>query len=98
MKTNETTLDQTKHIVTNNDKQVHSVFFLKFLAAFALFLSLSIAPSFCSESNTFTMNFKPTEMFKWAQMVLDMMMPVLYITLGVSLAFIVIRALKSAFR
>jgi hypothetical protein len=30
-------------------------------------------------------------------MIIDVLMPVLYITLGVALGFIVIRALKSAF-
>lgn len=44
------------------------------------------------------LNFNATQMFQWAQMILDVMMPVLYITLGVSLAFIVIRALKQAFQ
>ncbi|NDL67703.1 hypothetical protein [Anaerotalea alkaliphila] len=38
-----------------------------------------------------------TQMFTWTQSILDAMMPVIYITLGISLAFIIIKALKSAF-
>lgn len=44
-----------------------------------------------------TFQFDPQAMFAWTQMMLDALMPVLYITLGISLAFIIIRALKSAF-
>ena len=42
-------------------------------------------------------NFDAAEMFSWANMMLDAMMPVVYITLGISLSFIIIAALKSAF-
>lgn len=53
----------------------------------------------CAEEGTgvdFNLDF--AEMFKWTNMVLHMLMPVVYITLGVSLAFIIIGALKGAFR
>lgn len=66
--------------------------------AVALFLGLSVAPGYCSDPEpTLALNFDMAEMFEWAQMILNMMMPVLYITLGVSLAFIIVRALKQAF-
>ena len=48
-------------------------------------------------TESLTLNFDLSQMFQWAQMIIDVLMPVLYITLGVSLGFIVIRALKSAF-
>ncbi len=44
-----------------------------------------------------TLDFDLSQMFEYAQLIIDVMMPVLYITLGVALGFIVIRALKSAF-
>ena len=43
-------------------------------------------------------NFDPAEMFTWTNTMLSALMPVLYITLGISLAFIIINALKYAFR
>ncbi|NDL67702.1 hypothetical protein [Anaerotalea alkaliphila] len=49
------------------------------------------------EPQGFALNFDPSQMFVWTQSIIDMMMPVVYITLGISLAFIIIRALKSAF-
>jgi len=68
-------------------------------AAYAFALMAVIVPSTvqAEEPSSLALNFDPTEMFAWAQMILDIMLPVLYITLGVSLAFIIIRALKSAF-
>ncbi len=47
---------------------------------------------------TLTFNFDPAEMFSWTNVMLSALMPVLYITLGISLAFIIINALKYAFR
>lgn len=44
-----------------------------------------------------TLEFDMGQLFQWAQMMINVMMPVLYITLGVALGFMVIRALKSAF-
>lgn len=61
-------------------------------------MSLMAAPAMASETGTLELNFDFTEMFSWAQVILDAMMPVLYITLGIGLAFIIISALKSAFR
>ncbi|WP_312810443.1 hypothetical protein [Sedimentibacter sp.] len=53
--------------------------------------------AFASEP-TLTFNFDPAEMFSWTNVMLSALMPVLYITLGISLAFIIINALKYAFR
>lgn len=67
---------------------------------FALVFVLSSSYGRCTvpEDPALTLNFNMDEMFSWTQMILDVMLPVLYITLGVSLAFIIIRALKSAFQ
>lgn len=43
------------------------------------------------------LNFDMAQLFQYAQMIIDVLMPVIYITLGIALGFMVIRALKSAF-
>jgi hypothetical protein len=43
------------------------------------------------------LNFSVDSMFTYAQIMIDALLPVVYITLGISLGFIIIRALKSAF-
>ena len=57
-------------------------------------------PAFASGSGgtSLAFNFDPAEMFTWTNTMLSALMPVLYITLGISLAFIIINALKYAFR
>lgn len=42
-------------------------------------------------------NFNFQEMFSWANTILQALMPVVYITMGVSLAFLIVAALKRAF-
>lgn len=54
--------------------------------------------AFASGGTTLAFNFDPQEMFTWTNTMLSALMPVLYITLGISLAFIIINALKYAFR
>ena len=41
--------------------------------------------------------FDVAECFSWAQTIISAMLPVVYITMGVSLGFLIIRAFKSAF-
>lgn len=55
-------------------------------------------PAYAEGTSTLTFNFDPSEMFTWTNTMLSALMPVLYITLGISLAFIIINALKYAFR
>lgn len=50
-----------------------------------------------SASSTIHINFDPTQMFTYSNVIIDCMMPVVYITAGLSLGFTVIYALKSAF-
>lgn len=65
----------------------------------AMVLSVaSIVPVYAGDGSTLTFNFDPAEMFSWTNTMLSALMPVLYITLGISLAFIIINALKYAFR
>lgn len=67
------------------------------IAAMALTVT-TIVPAYAEDTGTLTFNFDPTEMFSWTNTMLSALMPVLYITLGISLAFIIINALKYAFR
>lgn len=60
---------------------------------------LATVPAFAEEPSTaLVFNFDPASMFSWTNTMLSALMPVLYITLGISLAFIIINALKYAFR
>lgn len=63
----------------------------------AVLTTATTAPAFAS-TTTLTFNFDPAQMFTWTNTMLSALMPVLYITLGISLAFIIINALKYAFR
>lgn len=68
------------------------------LTTSALTLAATV-PAFAeSTTTTLAFNFDPEEMFSWTNTMLSALMPVLYITLGISLAFIIINALKYAFR
>lgn len=66
--------------------------------ATAVMTSAATVPAFAETGTTLTFNFSPAEMFTWTNTMLSALMPVLYITLGISLAFIIINALKYAFR
>jgi hypothetical protein len=68
-----------------------------FITALALSVA-SIVPAYASDSTELAFDFDPSEMFTWTNTMLSALMPVLYITLGISLAFIIINALKYAFR
>ena len=73
----------------------------KVAASTALLTLTATVPAFAESGgsgSTLTFNFDPTEMFSWTNTMLSALMPVLYITLGTSLAFIIINALKYAFR
>lgn len=71
----------------------------KKVAAYSAILTLAATvPAFAEGGATLAFNFDPEEMFTWTNTMLSALMPVLYITLGISLAFIIINALKYAFR
>lgn len=59
--------------------------------------SASSAVNFTTTNASLNLSFDMSSMFSYAQMIIDCLMPVIYITLGIALGFIVIRALKSAF-
>ena len=65
----------------------------------AMVLSVAtMVPAYAGDTTELAFEFDPGEMFTWTNTMLSALMPVLYITLGISLAFIIINALKYAFR
>jgi len=66
--------------------------------AIILGTSLSTVTAYAVTPTTLEFNFDSAQMFGWTNSLLDAMMPILYITLGIALAFIIINALKYAFR
>ena len=61
--------------------------------------SLMVASSYATDGTTPSLDiaFDVSECFSWAQTIISAMLPVVYITMGVSLGFLIIRAFKSAF-
>lgn len=58
---------------------------------------LGAIPAFAETTPTLAVNFDVTKLFTFAQTMIDAMLPVVYVTLGISLGFLIIRSLKSAF-
>lgn len=50
------------------------------------------------ETASLNINFDVAEMFTWAEMMINAMKPVMYITMGVGLAFLILNAFKAIFR
>jgi hypothetical protein len=46
---------------------------------------------------TLTIDFSVENMFTWAQTIINALLPVVYVTMGIGLGFLIIRALRSAF-
>jgi hypothetical protein len=46
---------------------------------------------------TLTIDFSVENMFSWAQTIINALLPVVYVTMGIGLGFLIIRALRSAF-
>lgn len=65
--------------------------------AMIMAMVLSMAVFATTETPTLTFDFDFSQMFTWTNSILSAMMPVVYITLGISLAFVILRALKQAF-
>lgn len=50
-----------------------------------------------TEPTGLVIDFNTADIFEWTQMMIDAYMPVLVITIGISLAFVIIYRLKSVF-
>ena len=63
--------------------------------------ALALAPvaGYCTDGATpqLEINFDVTQMFTWAQTIISAMMPVVYVTMGLGLGFLIIRSFRSAF-
>lgn len=62
--------------------------------------ALALAPvaGYCTdETPQLEINFDVTQMFTWAQTIISAMMPVVYVTMGLGLGFLIIRSFRSAF-
>lgn len=76
-------------------KSVKKIFAITMIMAMVLSMAV-----FATEPDPPTLNFDFdfSQMFTWTNSILSAMMPVVYITLGISLAFVILTALKAAFR
>ena len=74
------------------------------LLLIVLMVALMAVPAFCEETtptpspSQLKINFNTTDIFSWTQMMIDAYMPVLVITIGIGLAFIIIARLRAVFR
>lgn len=50
-----------------------------------------------STTTSLEIDFDVEAMFSWAQTIISALMPVVYVTMGIGLGFLIIRALRSAF-
>lgn len=66
-------------------------------AAVCAMTSISAFASEASGSTGISINFEPTQMFTYSNVIIDCLMPVVYITAGLSLGFTVIYSLRGAF-
>ena len=57
-------------------------------------------PAFAADSGSsgIAIDFKVEEMFKFANIIISSLMPVVYITAGLGIGFLIINSLKNAFR
>ena len=70
---------------------------MSLILAMSLMLLGTVGAFASSETPTLDINFDVSEMFTWAQTIINAMMPVLYIIMGVALGFLIINAFKRAF-
>ena len=70
---------------------------MSLIVAMSLMILGTVGAFATSETPTLDINFDVSEMFTWAQTIINAMMPVLYIIMGVALGFLIINAFKRAF-
>lgn len=56
-----------------------------------------VMPSLLTETATLNLNFDPSQMFEYTNVITSSMMPLVYISAGFALGFTIIYALKNAF-
>jgi hypothetical protein len=67
--------------------------------ATAVMMAVPTVSAFAAESSgsSIAINFDTAEMFTFANVIIEALMPVVYITAGLGLGFMIINSLKSAF-
>lgn len=70
---------------------------MSLIVAMSLMILGTVGAFATSETPTLDINFDVSEMFTWAQTIINAMMPVLYIIMGVALGFLIINAFRRAF-
>lgn len=56
-----------------------------------------ILPALLTETSSLQLNFDPSQMFEYTNVITNSMMPLVYISAGFALGFTIIYALKNAF-
>ena len=67
----------------------------------AIMTTACAVPAFASDAgsgNGIAIDFDVSEMFKFANIIISSLMPVVYITAGLGIGFLIINSLKNAFR
>lgn len=67
------------------------------LMVFAAMMVVLMAAAAAQTSPSLSINFDVSQMFSWAQTIINALLPVVYVTMGIGLGFLIIRALRSAF-
>lgn len=80
-------------LIRKERKSVSKILVIAMIMAIVLSMAVFATP----DPPTLTFDFDFSQMFTWTNSILSAMMPVVYITLGISLAFVILRALKQAF-
>lgn len=70
---------------------------MAFLFAFILTAASIASPCFATEGTQLELDFDTGEMFQWTNLMLSVFKPILYISLGVGLAFTIVAYLRSVF-
>lgn len=82
-----------------NFRKKRFVTVMAFLFAFILTAASIASPCFASETDgtQLELDFDTSEMFQWTNLMLSVFKPILYISLGVGLAFTIVAYLRSVF-
>lgn len=89
----------TSTIARARKKLASSITALKVAGTSAALVVLPATYAFAAEGEAgINVNFDTTKMFTFANVIIESLMPVVYITAGLSIGFLIINSLKTAFR
>ena len=88
-----------KKILMFGPKQKKTMLLVFLMGLFMSVMALTVAANTTTPSNpSFAIDFDVASMFTWAQTIISALMPVVYITMGLGLGFLIINALRRAFQ